>query len=110
MYNKCSDKTHQGGAVGAPVASQILSEVLPYLELNKDNGEEIETVNSISVPNIRNMTIQDAKKALKEIGLEIILDTEDEINEGEYIIIEQIPKPGIMINSGSKVICKIGIK
>ena len=92
--------------MGAPVASQVLSEVLPYLELNKDNQEESEIVNSVSVPDIRNMTVAEAKKSLRDIGLEIKLETEDEINEKECIITEQVPKPGIMINSGSKVICK----
>ena len=108
LYNPTGEGGHQGGAVGAPVASQILSEVLPYLEINKDNSEEVQIVNSVSVPDIRNMSIQDAKKTLKEIGLEITLDIEDEINEKEYIITDQIPKPGIMINSSAKVICKVG--
>ncbi len=108
LYNPTGEGGHQGGAVGAPVASQILSEVLPYLEINKDNSEEAQLIKSVSVPDIRNMTIQDAKKALKEIGLEITLDTEDEIIEKDYIITDQIPKPGIMINSGANVICKVG--
>ena len=108
LYNPTGEGGHQGGAVGAPVASQVLSEVLPYLELSQDNSEDVGVVESVSVPDIRNMTVSDAKKTLKEIGLEIIIDTEEEINEKEYIITEQIPKPGIMINSGSNVICKIG--
>ena len=36
----CVVKKHQGGAVGAPVGGQVLSEVLPYLELQKDNVTE----------------------------------------------------------------------
>ena len=108
LYNPTGEGGHQGGAVGAPVASQVLSEVLPYLELSQDNSENGEIVNSVSVPDIRNMTASDAKKTLKEIGLEISIDTKEDINEKEYIITEQIPKPGIMINSGSNVICKIG--
>lgn len=55
------------------------------------------------------MTITEAKKTLKEIGLEISLETEEEMDESECVITEQIPKPGIMINSGSKVICKTTI-
>ena len=31
----CSDKSNQGGGVAAPVGGQILSEVLPYLGVNK---------------------------------------------------------------------------
>ena len=43
------------------------------------------------------MSITDAKKALKELGLEVEI-----IGEGETII-NQLPKNGIKINSGTKV-------
>ena len=36
----CSDKMKQGGGVAAPVAGQILGEVLPYLEVYKAEQEE----------------------------------------------------------------------
>lgn len=40
----CSDKNNQGGAVAAPVAGKILSEVLPYLETEKQEEKEKVTV------------------------------------------------------------------
>ena len=73
--------------------------MLPYLELQKDNQEEVE------VPEIREMNYIDAKKALKEVGLEI--ETNIEVTENlkieEIIIKEQTPKPGIKVNKGSKI-------
>ena len=40
----------QGGAVAAPVGGQILSEVLPYLELQKDNEKEEDKIEEVEVP------------------------------------------------------------
>lgn len=102
---KCSDKIHQGGAVAAPVGGQILSEVLPYLELQKDNQGQIEETEEVEVPEIREMNISDAKKVLKEIGLEIETNIEitSEMKENEIVIKEQLPKPGIKVKKGSKI-------
>ena len=89
----------QGGAVAAPVGGQILSEVLPYLELQKDNEKEVE------VPEIRLCNLKEAKQILREAGLEILLDVELEENakEEEIIINEQLPKPGIKVKKGAKI-------
>ncbi len=40
LYNPTGEGGHQGGGVAAPVGGQILSEILPYLEVNKNNEEE----------------------------------------------------------------------
>ena len=40
LYNPTGEGGHQGGSVAAPVAGQILGEVLPYLELEKDNEDK----------------------------------------------------------------------
>ena len=40
LYNPKGEAGHQGGVVAAPVGGQVLSEVLPYLELTKDNETE----------------------------------------------------------------------
>ena len=101
LYNPTGEGGHQGGAVAAPIASQILGEVLPYLELKKDNQTEEEQSIAVTMPDIRNISIKEAKKILKENKLEIKL--EQEIDEENTIIKEQTPKPGIVINSGNKV-------
>lgn len=109
LYNPTGEGGHQGGAVAAPVGGAILGEVLPYLELQKDKQEEIEQVEEVTVPEIRETNLSDAKKALKEIGLE--LETNIEVTESmkqeEIIIKEQLPKPGIKVKKGSKVSVEI---
>ena len=42
LYNPTGEGGHQGGGVAAPIGSQVLGEVLPYLEIKKDNEQEEE--------------------------------------------------------------------
>lgn len=95
LYNPTGEGGHQGGAVAAPVGGQILGDVLPYLELKKDNEKEEEKIEEVEVPEIRNFNLKDAKKALKEVGLDINLQVElgENVKEEEVIIKEQSPKP-----------------
>lgn len=97
----------QGGGVAAPIASQILGEVLPYMELEKDNTEDLEPVTEVTVPNIIGMTVKDADKILKDLGLEIMLNSEADIDTSQTVIVNQTPKEGIKINSGATIYCDI---
>ena len=101
----CVVKIIQGGAVAAPVGGQILSEVLPYLELQKDNEKEEDKIEETEVPEIRLHNLKEAKQILREVGLEILLDVELDENakEEEIIINEQLPKPGIKVKKGAKI-------
>ena len=96
LYNPTGEGGHQGGAIAAPIASQVLGEVLPYLEVQKEQTEE-EMVQSVQMPNVTNITITEAKKVLGDLGLEV------EINGEGEMVLDQLPKKGIQINSGSKV-------
>ena len=57
------------------------------------------------MPNITGLTIKEAEKILKEFRLEIRLD-EEGVDKENTIIKEQIPKEGIRVNSGSRIIIK----
>ena len=53
------------------------------------------------------MTINEAKKVLEELELNIKIDNEQEnLDKSKTIIIEQTPKEGIKVNKGSKIIIK----
>ena len=108
LYNPTGEGGHQGGGVAAPVGGQILGEVLPYLELQEDKKNEEEQKEEVEMPEIRNKTIEEAKKILKEYDLELEISNESEdISEKEAIIKEQIPKPGIKIKKEAKVFVDI---
>lgn len=53
------------------------------------------------------MTLQEAEKTLKEIGLEIEVNSDLNPDKSKATVIEQLPKPGITLNAGKKVIVKI---
>lgn len=73
-------------------------EVLPYLEVQKQQTEE-DITDTIEMPNVIGLSITEAKKVLKEIGLEFeIVEEETE----ESIVVDQLPKKGIQINSNAK--------
>lgn len=71
-------------------------EVLPYLEIKKQ--EELSEINkNVDMVNVEGMEVNEAKKVLKELNLEVEI-----IGEGN-IVLEQLPKAGIQINEGTKV-------
>lgn len=105
LYNPTGEGGHQGGGVAAPVGSQIFSEVLPYLEIAMDDENNIETVEQVEVPNVEGLTVEEADKILKELGLEMYTEEEqtEEIDTKNTIITRQTPSKGIVINKGSNV-------
>ena len=81
---------------------------MPYLEVSQGNKDELEIVEEVSVPNITGVSIKEAEKILKEIGLELSIEGIKEENEKTLdkentIIKKQIPTEGIKINKGNKI-------
>ncbi len=105
LYNPTGEGGHQGGGVAAPVGGQIFSEILPYLEVNKQvlEGEEEEVISQVQVPDVMGKTLAESKQILKENNLEIYLENEDIDMENTYVK-NQIPSSGIIVNEQSKVV------
>lgn len=106
LYNPTGEGGHQGGGVAAPVGGKIFSEVLPYLEVQKEEDSEEELI-EIEVPNLIGLTIKEAKDEVKELGIEIEYEKEEEIDETQVTIKEQLPKQGIKIKQGNKIMVEI---
>lgn len=102
LYNPTGEGGHQGGGVAAPIGGQLFSEILPYIDAKKNETAEAEEI--VKVPNIEGMTIEEARKILKDSGLDINIEKDESLNEKETIIKEQLPKKGIKLKAGSKVI------
>ena len=105
LYNPTGEGGHQGGGVAAPVGGQIFSEILPYLEVNKQVLEEDseEVLQQVQVPDIMGKSLKEAEQILKENHLEISIENEEIDKENTYVK-NQIPSSGIMVNEESKVI------
>ncbi len=80
--------TASGGGMAAPVFSQIMSEVLPYLGVERD-GEEVSEDTSVLATNITGMTVAEAREALD--GTNISLNVFDSDYEDTDVISVQIP-------------------
>ena len=103
LYNPTGEGGHQGGGVAAPIGSQVLGEVLPYLEVKQDNITEEDIRKEVEVPNLVGMTIKDAKKVLEELNLGLEYE-EGEEDVSNKIITKQTPVDGVEIYEGTNVI------
>lgn len=104
MYNPTGEGGHGGGGVAAPVASQILTEVLPYLEVSKDNVSSEDIKVNVEVPNVIGLTYKEAERTLKDVGLDITLRNEETEVPDDYVISNQVPNSGVQILEGGSVI------
>ena len=85
----------------------MFSEILPYLEVSQGNQDEVEKPEQVQVPNIEGLSIKEAEKSVKELGLEFnIENNSEELDKENTIVTEQTPKEGITVNKGSKVYIK----
>lgn len=107
LYNPTGEGGHQGGGVAAPVGGQVLSEILPYLEISQGNQEEVEKIEEIQAPDLVGETIETAEKIAQENGVELVIENETEdMDKQNAIVKEQTPKPGITIKKESKIYLK----
>ena len=108
LYDPKGEAGHQGGVVAAPVGGQVLSEILPYLELTKDNEKEEDIKKQVEVPSVEGLSIKEATKILKNVNLSIQIENSPEDLDTENTIIkEQVPKKGITVYESTKIIIKI---
>lgn len=101
LYNPPKSGQHQGGQIAGPVVSQILTEVLPYLGVPSDDSGDGNSTNSnkVTVPDVRNKTVLEAKKVLESAGFTAVISGSDT----SLLVTDQMPKPGTLLLSGSSV-------
>ena len=104
LYNPTGEGGHQGGGVAAPLGGQIFSEILPYLEVSQGNQDEVEVLEQVETPDLIGKSITEAEKIVKESGLELVIQNEEEeMDKDNTIIKTQTPQAGIVVNKGNKV-------
>ena len=104
LYNPTGEGGHGGGGVAAPVASNILTEALPYFEIVKDNITEEDIKKDVEVPNFIGLTYKEAKKLAKECGLNLICRNQENEYQEEYLIQNQVPGKGVKIVEGGGIV------
>ena len=89
---------HYGGSIAAPAVSQILSEVLPYLDIPSNDSNDTSTTQTINTPDVVNKTVAQAQKILQEAGLEYSTNA-----SADDIVKEQVPPKGTALTEGGIV-------
>ena len=89
---------HYGGSIAAPAVSQILSEVLPYLDIPSNEVVDTSTIQTVNTPDVVNKTVAEAQKKLQEVGLEYSTNA-----SADDIVTEQVPPKGTVLTEGGVV-------
>ncbi len=96
LYDPQGAKGVNGSTVAAPVASQILSEVLPYLQIASENSEEDD--DTILLPDVTNKTVGEAIKILENAGFTCSTSA-----DSTEIVTEQYPVKGSSLLKNSVI-------
>lgn len=74
----------------------MFSEILPYLKVEQENQDEVETIEDVIVPNVTGLSIKEVEKILKETGLLLNIEgiteeNKETLDKENTIIKEQTP-------------------
>lgn len=95
-----STGVYYASQVAVPYAKQLWIDIFNYM--NNKYGSEDAITKDVIVPEVRNMSVPDAKKELKKLNLECTVD-----GDGNKVI-DMSPYPGYAVKEGSKIILYTG--
>lgn len=104
IIDEPSTGVYYGGLIAAPVAGQVVKEVLDYLEIEpKFTQEELEEElkKKVIVPDVTRKDLNDAARILAGQGFKYSTESFD--IQGSIIVVDQFPKPNTEVNKGSKI-------
>ena len=96
LYDPTGSKGYSGNTVAAPVAAQMLKEILPYMQVSIDNSNNNSSSSTVSLPNVTNKTVAEAKKTLESAGFTVSTSA-----DSQDIVTEQFPAKGSELLKGS---------
>lgn len=103
MMDEPQVSVRYGGTIAAPVVGSLIEEVLEYMGVEKQYSDaETETTEKV-VPEVRGMSIEEAKKTIESAGFKVRVKDELE-QEEEKKIADQLPKPGVTVSEGSTIV------
>ncbi|MGI6225448.1 MAG: penicillin-binding transpeptidase domain-containing protein, partial [Peptococcales bacterium] len=90
---------YYGGTVAAPVFKNVVLDTLRYLEVPPElqEDEKVKEV-KVTVPNVKNISITQATKDLKALGLNVHVE-----GQGEKVI-TQLPPAGTQVTKGNTIV------
>lgn len=103
IYDPKGPSGHQGGQVAGPVVSQILSDVLPLLDIassTDSHSSASNTYKTTTLPDVRSQTTAKAKEILEKSGFKVTISGEI---DSHTLVTEQTPKTGVKLLDGANV-------
>ncbi|MGL4108178.1 stage V sporulation protein D [Clostridium sp. LP20] len=92
-----SNEGYYAGQVAAPYAKLLFTDIFNYMESKFATENASSIVRDVVIPEIRGKSVEEAKKALKEVHLEGVI-------EGNGNTVKSIkPYPGYTVKEGSKI-------
>ena len=91
-----------GGVMAAPTVGAVMGDILPYLGVGQTFSGEDAAGQKILLEDLTGLTVKEAEKALKELGLTARISGEAETVTG------QIPAAGQIVPGGSQVLLYLG--
>ena len=91
-----------GGVMAAPTVGAVMADILPYLDVKRNYTEEDAAGRQITVEDFTGLTLKEAEKQLKTLGL-----TAQTVGSGETIT-AQIPAAGNVVPGDSQVLLYLG--
>lgn len=100
IVDEPNSEVQYGSLIAAPLGSDIMYDCLKYLNIepNYEDGSSVETV---KVPNVRNMTLSEAKSELASDGFTVKVIGDD---SSDASVTYQIPGSGKSLPTGGTVI------
>ncbi len=99
-----------GSTTAGPIIKEIMSDSLKYLGVEPKYSEEEKAQYEkpkVKVPNIIDLSIEDATKILEENNLKVIQDSDIDVKEGSKVV-DVFPKPGAEVPIESGIVIYTG--
>ena len=91
-----------GGVMAAPTVGAVMADILPYLEVKRNYTQEDAAGRQVTVEDFTGLSLDDAQKSLKALGL-----TAEFVGTGETVT-GQIPLAGNVVAGNSQVLLYLG--
>ena len=91
-----------GGQMAAPTVGKMMADILPYMGVEPEYTDTEKTYMDKTVPNVTGLTVEQAKAALQEVGLNARV-----LGDGDKIT-QQLPGGSTVVASGSTILIYAG--
>lgn len=106
VYNPPAAEHAYGARIAAPIITNILTEVLPYLGIASENSDTSSVTafnaKTMKLPNVTNKTLTEAKKSLENLGFKVI--SGDTANANSVLVTEQVPASETVVQEGATIV------